>query len=223
MSSLSSTLLGASSALDAFQYALNVTQNNIDNASTPDYAKQTVESAGRALRPGSGPCGRRFRRSAGNSRDLLAESDVWQQAAAQGDSSAQSSALTDVQNAVPVGPGAGIPAALTTFFNDVSAWSAAPTSGSAQQSVMVAAGSLAQSFQTTAASVSAASTSVSQDIDNTVGQINQLTSQVAAVNAQIQAAARETRACKPSCTARSRPFPGWSTLASSGNRTAPST
>ena len=36
-------LLGASSALDAFQYALNVTQNNIDNASTPGYAKQTVD------------------------------------------------------------------------------------------------------------------------------------------------------------------------------------
>src|ERR1035438_8175535 len=38
----------------------------------------------------------------------------------------------------------------------------------------------------TDAAVSSASTSVSQDIDNTVGQINRLTNQVATLNADIQ-------------------------------------
>lgn len=186
MSSLSATLLGASSALDALQYALNVSQNNIDNASTPGYAKQTVDLQADPFDPAAGLGGGVSQGPLIDSRDLLAESDVWLQAGAQGDSSAQSSALTEVQNALPVSAGSGIPAALTTFFSDISAWSAAPTSASAQQSVIVSAGSLAQSFQTTAAGVAAASTSVSQDIQTTVGQINQLTTQVAAINAQIQ-------------------------------------
>jgi len=186
MGSISSTLVGASSALDAFQYALSVTQNNIDNASTPGYAKQTVDLQSDPFDPAAGLGGGVSQGPLLDSRDLLAESDVWQQAGAQGDASAQSSALTAVQNAVPVSAGGGIPAALSTFFNDVSAWSAAPTSGSAQQSVLVAAGSLAQSFQATAAGVASASTSVGQDIGSTVGQINQLTTQVAGLNAQIQ-------------------------------------
>ncbi len=186
MTSLSSTLLGASSALQAFQYALNVTQNNIDNASTPDYANQTVALQAAPFDPAVGLGGGVSDGTLVDSRDLLAESDVWQQAGAQGDSSAQASALTDVQNAVPVGTGAGIPAALNTFFSDVSAWSAAPASAGAEQQVMVDASSLAQSFQTTAAAVASASTNISQDIGSTVGQINQATSQIAALNTEIQ-------------------------------------
>jgi flagellar hook-associated protein 1 len=185
-SSLSATLLGASSALDAFQYALSVTQNNIDNASTPDYATQKVDLQAAPDNPEAGLFGGVLDGPMVDTRDLLAESDVWQQAGLQGDASAQSTALTDVQNAVPVGAGAGIPAALNTFFSDVSAWSASPTSGSAEQQVMVDASALAQSFQTTAAAVADASTSVTQNIGDTVGQINQLTTQIAAVNAEIQ-------------------------------------
>jgi flagellar hook-associated protein 1 FlgK len=185
-SSLSATLLGASGALDAFQYALSVTQNNIDNASTPDFATQKVDLQAAPDNPVAGLFGGVLDGPLIDTRDLLAESDVWQQASLQGDASAQSTALTDVQNAVPVGVGAGIPAALNTFFSDVSAWSAAPTSGSAQQQVMVDAGTLAQSFQTTAAAVAGASASVTQNIGDTVGQINQLTTQIAAVNAEIQ-------------------------------------
>jgi len=186
MSSLSSTLLGASSALEAFQYALSATQNNIDNASTPGYAKQTVALQAEPFDPALGITGGVSNGPLVDSRDLLAESDVWQQAGAQGEASAQSNALTAVQNAMPVSDGGGIPAALNTFFSDVSAWSAAPADGSARQNVMLAANSLAQSFQTTAAAVAGASQSAGQNIDSTVGQINQLTSQVAGLNADIQ-------------------------------------
>jgi len=186
VSSLNSSLLGASSALQAFQYALNATQNNIDNASTPGYAKQTVALQADPFDPAVGLTGGASPGPLVDSRDLLAESDVWQQAAAQGDASAQSSALATVQNAMPVSAGGGIPAALNTFFSDISAWSAAPGDGSARQNVMAAASSLAQNFQNTAAAVSSVSASVSQDIGNTVGQINRLTSQVATLNGDIQ-------------------------------------
>jgi flagellar hook-associated protein 1 FlgK len=196
MSSLSATLLGASSALQAFQYALNATQNNIDNASTPGYANQTVDLEAAPFDPAEGLSGGVSAGPMIDSRDLLAESDVWQQASAQGDASAQSSALTDVQNAVPVAAGGGVPAALNTFFGDVSAWSASPNSASAQQSVMVAAGSVAQSFQSTAAAVATASTSLSQDIGSTVAQVNQLTGQIATLNTQIQSGGQQDEGLK---------------------------
>jgi flagellar hook-associated protein 1 FlgK len=186
MSSLSSTLVGASSALQSLQYALNVTQNNIDNASTPGYAKQTVALQADPFDPAGGLNGGVSPGPMVDGRDLLAESEVWLQASAQGDSSAQSSALTALQSAVPVAAGGGIPAALTAFFSDVSAWSAAPTSGSAQQNVMVAASSLAESFQATAAALATASTSVAQSVGDTVDQINGLTAQVATLNADVK-------------------------------------
>lgn len=185
-SSLNSTLLGASSALEAFQYALTATQNNIDNASTPGYARQTVALEADPFDPAVGLGGGVAPGPLVDSRDLMAERDVWQQAGAQGDASGQSSALTAVQNAVPVSDGGGIPAALSTFFSDASAWSAAPTNGTAQQNVMLAASALAQSFQTTAAAVSSASQSITQDIGSTVGQINSITGQIATLNASIQ-------------------------------------
>jgi flagellar hook-associated protein 1 FlgK len=179
-------VLGASSALQAFQYALTATQNNIDNASTPGYANQAVALQADPFDPALGLTGGVSQGPLVDSRDPLAESDVWQQASAQGDASAQSNALTTIQNAMPVSDGSGIPAALTTFFSDISAWSASPTNGSAQQNVMLAANSLAQSFQTTSAAVASASQSVSQSVDSTVGQINQLTQQIATLNAGIQ-------------------------------------
>ncbi len=185
-SSISSALVGASSALQAFQYALNITQNNIDNSTTPDYATQIAQLQADPFDPAVGLSGGVNDGTMVDSRDLLAESDVWQQAGLQGDASAQSSALTDVQNALPVSTGSGIPNALNTFFSDISAWSADPTSSSAQQQVMVDANSLAQSFQTTAAAVAGASTSVSQGINSTVSQINGLTSQIATLNGAVQ-------------------------------------
>jgi flagellar hook-associated protein 1 FlgK len=186
MGSLTSALLGSSRSLDAFQFALNVTSGNIENASTPGYATQAVNLIAEPYDTGTSVAGGVFAGPSVDSRDLLAEREVWQQAGLQGDASAQSDALAAVQNAMPIGSGAGIPAALNTFFSDVSAWSVAPTSGSAQQNVLVSAGALAQSFQATAAAVAAASPAVTGNINSTVDQINKLTGQISAVNAEIQ-------------------------------------
>ena len=185
MGNLNSAFAVASSALDALQYALNVSQNNIDNASTPGYAAQSANLVAAPFDPLSGLSGGVLEGPPQNSRDLLAENDVWQQSGAQGSATAQSQALTDLQNALPTGSGDGIPAALTTFFSAVSAWSASPNDSGTEQSVITAATSLAQSFNTTAAGVTNASQSLQQSIGTTVSQINSLTSQLANLNAQV--------------------------------------
>ena len=186
MGSLNTALTGAASALDAFQYALNVSQNNIDNASTPGYAKQTASLEADPFNPALGLTGGVSQGPTVDSRDPMAEADVWQQSSAQGAATAQSDALTDLQNALPTSDGDGIPGALTNFFTAVSAWSASPSDSSTAQSVIDAAGSLAQSFNTTAAAVGSVAQSVSQSIGDTVSQINGLTGQLASLNASVE-------------------------------------
>jgi len=186
MGSINGSLASAASALDAFQYALSVTQNNIGNASTPGYAEQSVDFQAAPFDPSTGLAGGVQNGPLIDSRDMLAESEVWQNASANGDSTAQSQALTAVQNALPTTAGTGIAAALTNFFNEASAWSASPNDSSAQEAVMDSAQSLAASFQTTSAAVSSASQSVSTDIDGTVSQINRLTTQLASLNQETQ-------------------------------------
>jgi len=186
MGTLTSALTSSASALDAFQYALSVTQNNIDNASTAGYAKQEAVLQADPFDPAGGLSGGVSQGQMVNSRDLLTERDVWQQSAAQGDATAQNEALSEVQNALPTSSGSGIPAALTTFFNDVSAWSASPDDGSIRQTVMDDAANVVQNFHTTAAAVANVAQSNAQSITSTVGQINQLSSQLASLNAGVQ-------------------------------------
>ena len=186
MGTLSASLLGAANALDTYQYALSVTQNNIGNASTPGYAKQVAVLQARPFDPAEGLAGGVSPGPTVNSRDLLAERGVWQQAGAQGDASARNLALSSVQNALPVSDGSGIPAALTAFFNAASAWSASPNDGSARQAVMDSANSVVASFQTTAAAVANVSQSTDQSIHDTVDQINRLATQLGNLNAGVQ-------------------------------------
>ncbi len=186
MGTLSASLIGAANALDTFQYALGVTQNNIGNASTPGYAKQVATFEALPFDPTEGLAGGVTPGPTVNTRDLLAERGVWQQAAAQGDASARNEALASVQNALPVSDGSGIPAAMNTFFSAASAWSASPNDGSVRQAFLDSANSLAASFQTTAAAVANTSQNTDQSIHDTVDQINQLSTQIGNLNAAVQ-------------------------------------
>ena len=174
------------SALDAFQYALSVTQNNIGNASTPGYAKQEAVLQADPFDPAGGLSGGVSNGQMVDSRDLLAERDVWQQSAAQGDAAAQNEALSEVQNALPTSSGSGIPAALTTFFNDASAWNASPNDGSIRQTVINDAAAVVQSFHTTAATVANVAESTNQSITSTVTGSNQLSSELSSLNVSVQ-------------------------------------
>lgn len=186
MNGLTAALAGTANTLSALQYALNVSQNNIDNATTPGYARQVATLEAAPFDPAAGEAGGVLPGPMTNTRDLLAEADVWQQAGAQGAATAEGEALTAVQNAFPTADGTGIPAALANFFNAVSAWSASPSDGSTEETVMDAASSLAQSFNTTAAAAANVTQSLTQSIGGTVSQINNLTGQIANLNAAVE-------------------------------------
>ncbi|HVN04290.1 MAG TPA: flagellar hook-associated protein FlgK [Bryobacteraceae bacterium] len=185
MGTINAALSSAASTMDALQYALNVSENNIDNSSTPGYATQKATLLANPFDPLAGLSGGVSSGPMQDTRDLLAESEVWLQQGASGSSSAQSEALTALQNALPTAPGTGITQALTNFFNAASAWSTNPQDESGRQAVMDAAQSLAQSFNATSAAVANVSQSVTQGISSSVSQINSLTAQLAQYNANV--------------------------------------
>src|SRR5215469_14598908 len=88
----------AASALDAFTQALQVTQTNVANASTPGYARQTQTLVPLPSDIAAGDVGGVKAGIVISSRDEYAEQAVRNQSMLLGASSQDVSSLTDLQN-----------------------------------------------------------------------------------------------------------------------------
>jgi flagellar hook-associated protein 1 FlgK len=185
MGSLFGTLNSSLDAIEAFQTALNVSQNNVSNASTPGYARQVVNLEALPFDISSGAIGGVEVGSTQSTQDEYVNQAVNNQVSQQGNFSAQYSALSSIQGLFDVSGQSGIVGALNNLFQSFSAWSANPGTTSAQQGVLTAAQELAQGFQSTAASLSQTTEQLNQQISSTVQQINQLGSQIQAENVAI--------------------------------------
>ena len=186
MSSLNASLNIALSGLTAEQGALQATTNNISNVNTPGYSRQVptlVSSPPIIVDPltlGSGVT----LQSIDGVRDSILESRIQQETQTQGQMSALVSALQQTQ--VPFTAGNGdIGTAITNFFNSVNQLSTSPTDLSVRQGVLTAAQDLATTFNTTANRLTQQQGSLDLTVVQTVGQINQLSQQIAQLNGQI--------------------------------------
>ena len=185
MGTLFGALNGSLEAIEAFQTALNISQNNVSNASTPGYARQIANLEALPFFPSGGLTGGVQAGPAQSSQNEYADQAVRNQLSQQGSFSAQSNALTSIQGLFDVSGQTGVVGALNNLFQSFSAWAATPGSTSAQQAVLASAQALAQSFQSTAASLSQTTVQVNQQISSTVQQINQIASQIQADNLAI--------------------------------------
>ena len=77
MASLSSSLVTASSAMDAMQEAMAVIQNNVVNASTPGYVTQTLTLNSQSFDPTENIFGGVEAGAVVSSRNQAAEENVW--------------------------------------------------------------------------------------------------------------------------------------------------
>ena len=185
MGSLFGGLNSTLEAIRAFETALNVSQNNVSNSSTPGYARQvaTLEAQPFNLRGGlmggveSGPTH--------STQNEYADQAVRNQLEMQGNFSAQSTALQSIQSLFDVNGQTGVIGALNNLFQSFSAWSTTPNSTAAQQDVLAKAQSVADSFQGAAATLSQTTLRLNQQIGSTVQQINQIASDIATDNAAI--------------------------------------
>ncbi len=170
-------------ALDVFQQALNVVQNNVNNSSTPGYAKQTLNLEAMPLDVTGGLAGGVAAAGLNNSRNQYAEEQVQRQTQTLGQYTAQAQATGSIQSLFDVTGTSGVPAALSALTQAFSAWSVTPTDSALQQNVLENATSLANSVQSLYSSLTANAQQIDSTIGTTVGQINAIAGQIQAYNA----------------------------------------
>ncbi len=182
MSNLLASLVSSADTLEAYGRVLEATQKNLSNASTPGYAKQSIDLYALPFDPQGGTTGGVRAGTIQSSRNEYAEQAVRKQNSGLGYQQQLSDSLTVLQTNFDITGNQGIPHALNSLLQSFSAWGATPDDPSARQTVLKDADSLAQTFNQTANAVSAASRDSELQIGDTVDQINQMVGQIKGYN-----------------------------------------
>jgi flagellar hook-associated protein 1 FlgK len=182
MGSLSGLLAQTSSALNVFEQALSVVQNNVNNANTPGYASQRLNLVPLALEPNGGLDGGVTSQGLINTRDPYAEDSVQSATQLLGMYTAQAQTTGSLQSFFNVDGTSGLPAAITGLFQAFSAWSTTPTDATAQQNVISSAEGVASNMQQLSNSLSQTSQQVDSQIGCTVTAINNIAGEIQQYN-----------------------------------------
>ncbi|HYW44149.1 MAG TPA: flagellar hook-associated protein FlgK [Bryobacteraceae bacterium] len=185
MGNILATLGSSAGALDAIDQVLQVTQNNVANASTPGYAKQSLVLEAMPFDLTTGATGGVRAGQVQSSRDQYAEQAVRSQTTLLGNAQQNVTSLTSLQSLFDVTGQSGIPLALNNLFQSFSAWAQSPSDTVARQTVLQQATSLASAFQQTATGLAGAQQQTQQQLQGTVDQINQLVGQLQGFNTKI--------------------------------------
>jgi flagellar hook-associated protein 1 FlgK len=174
------------SALQAFQQAIEVTSNNVANASTPGYDEESIELEAALPQDAGG-----F--AIGSGVDVAGVSRAYSQAAVTQLNTSQSTLaqLTSLQNYTSqidnlFGTTAGgLTTALQNYYNGWSAVADDPSSSSARQALLGDANALAANLNTTSAQLQQLDSDVNTRITSDVNQINSISTQISTLNTQI--------------------------------------
>jgi flagellar hook-associated protein 1 FlgK len=184
MPNILASLSSAGNALDVFQQALNVVQNNVNNSSTPGYATQNLNLTAEPLVVTGGLTGGVAAQGLQDTRDDYAEEQVQQQTQTLGLYTAQAQSTGTVQSFFNVSGTGGVPAALNNLLSAFSAWSVSPDDPTAEQTVLSNAQDLASSINGMANSLSTTSQQLDTQIGSTVSKINSIATQIQQYNQQ---------------------------------------
>jgi flagellar hook-associated protein 1 FlgK len=174
------------SALQAFQTAISVTGNNIANANTPGYAKESVNLVAAAPQSNTG-------NQIGAGVDVASVTRAINQLNNNQLNASQSSLgqlnslqtyTNQIDNIIGTTAG-GLTTALQNYYGAWSTVANDPTSTAARQALIGQAQAVANSFQTTSGQLQSLNTSINAGITADVSQINSLSASIASVNKQI--------------------------------------
>ena len=190
MGTLGASMDIAVRAMLAEQSAISTTTNNIANANTPGYTRQTatlveappIQYGGQMMGDGVELQG------IASHRDNILQYRLEQETQQQSKYDSFLSSMQQVQNLFNETSGRGLQASISAFFNSLQALSANPSDVSLRQAVLSASGNLATAFQTSAASLQQIQRTADSSVGQTVNQINSLSSQLADLNTQISGA-----------------------------------
>lgn len=179
----------ALSALRASQRGLQVTANNLANATTPGYHRQQLVLTERApiqvsnLLLGTGVDVARVARA----RDLLTEMTINGTTSQQGMGEARMESLQKLESMFASGDGS-IHSTLQTFFNQLDQLATNPSDMTIRRGVIQGAQSLTGSINDIATGLDKLQKNLDSQIDDTLNTINNLSSQLAELNRQISMA-----------------------------------
>ena len=185
----SSLLSIGSSGINAAQAALDVTAQNIANASTDGYVRRsvTLESLSSAgVSTTSSDLSQYGVRVAGVTRNVNSyqQSEVLRTGADASRADTLVTGLTNVSNAVDQ---SNVYSSITSFMSAAQSLSANPTSTSLRANMVESAKTMAQSFNTASASLSSTVTGLQTEASDGVAQVNTLAKSLANLNLQIAA------------------------------------
>jgi len=186
MSSLLGTMSIAMGALEAQQAGLQTTTNNIANLNTPGYTRERpvlqeanpILQSGIAYGTGVKLCGIE------SLRDSILALQINNETQQQGQSQAYVNAMSQAQTLFPDDT-SGIGQAISTFFQSLNGLSTDPSNLALRQSVLSAANGMASAFNGAANQLSAQRSSLDQNVEQDAGEVNQITQQIAGVNAKL--------------------------------------
>lgn len=184
MSSLAISLVNAASALEAYESALDVTENNVTNANTPGYAEQVATLVAQPFDLKTGTPGGVSIGPTESTRDQYAEQNVRTQQTAYSYDQQQVTDLGNAQNYFSLSTSSGIAPAISALFQSFSALSVTPNDAVARQTVLNDAATLAQNFNDTASGLLSQTNNLQEATSSTVDSINQLATTIAQINSE---------------------------------------
>ena len=194
MGTISSAFNIMTGALEADQSALNTVSNNVANANTPGYTRETAnfsENTPITLNQSQYGTGVTFT-GATSVRDRVLEQRLAQQQQQAAASGARLTVLNQLQALFAPSSGSSSSTAgdigsdLTNFFSSFSSLEANPTNNALRQQVLSSASTLAGDVSNAAASLNAQSAEADQEAAGVTSQVNSLTAAIAQLNLQIQ-------------------------------------
>lgn len=186
------------SALAAAQAGISTTGNNIANAATPGYSKESVVQA--AATPTNYGYG--FLGNGVNVTTIQRSYSAFigtQVNATQATASSMSSYYTQVQQIDNMlgDSTSGVSPALQSFFAGVQTLSANPSSASSRQALLSDAQSMTSQFQSMGQQLTSINQSVNSQISSSVSTINTIAGQIAQLNSSIMVAQGGSTAAQP--------------------------
>jgi flagellar hook-associated protein 1 len=187
MGSISTAMVSTAEAMRVIQRQVTVVQNNIVNASTPNYARLDQATLANRFNPNSeSTSGGISAAPIVSGRDRFLETAVWQRQTATGYSNQMLGSLRAVESALPVTADSGIPAALDGFYGSAAQLALAPNSELARQGVLDRARAVARTFNQAANEFDTMTARAGTELTNTVREVNNVASEIAAINAERQ-------------------------------------
>ncbi len=174
------------SALQAFQNAISVTGNNVANASTPGYDKETINLVAAAPQSnGTASIGAGVVvAGVGRAYSQTATDQLNSSTSTLGQLNALQSYTNQINNLFGTTAG-GLSTALQGFYGAWSTLANDPSSVPSRQALLGQAQAVATSFQSTSGQLNALNGDVNNQITLDVQQINSIAAQISTLNSQI--------------------------------------